>query len=124
MERTASCACGQLTARCQGDPAKVSLCHCLACQRRTGAPFGVAAFFGREAVTVEGRTRRYARPSDSGHEVTFHFCPDCGSTIYWEPHRMPGLIAVASGAFADPSFPPPTQQAYGEHRHTWVGLAI
>jgi len=47
--------------------------------------------------------------SDSGQPVTFHFCAVCGSTVYWEPHRKPEMIAVAVGAFADPAFPPPLQ---------------
>jgi hypothetical protein len=34
--RMASCSCGQLTAVATGDPIRVSVCHCLACQRRTG----------------------------------------------------------------------------------------
>src|SRR3546814_5793244 len=36
MERDASCHCGKLILRCRGEPAKVSLCHCMDCQRRTG----------------------------------------------------------------------------------------
>lgn len=119
MKRTASCACGSLRVTCSGEPRKVSLCHCLACQKRTGSVFGIAAFFDRDAVTVEGDARAYMRPSDSGHAVVFHFCPDCGSTVYWEPARMPDLVAV--GSFADPAFPAPTQAVYTEFRHPWVG---
>jgi hypothetical protein len=118
--RTASCACGQLRVACLGEPRKVSLCHCLDCQRRTGSTYGVAAFFPREDVSAEGRSSTYRRPSDSGFWVTFHFCPECGSTVYWEPERKPEAIAVAIGAFADPSFPPPTQSVWNERRHPWV----
>jgi hypothetical protein len=39
MRRTATCACGQLQIVCTGEPMKVSACHCLECQRRTGSPF-------------------------------------------------------------------------------------
>ena len=35
--RIASCSCGALTARCAGDPVRVSVCHCLACQIYTDA---------------------------------------------------------------------------------------
>lgn len=98
----------------------MSLCHCLACQRRTGSPYGIAAFFDRADVAVGGTGTRYVRPSDSGFPVTFHFCPTCGSTVYWEPERRPDWIAVAVGAFADPGFPAPTQAVYAEHRHPWV----
>ena len=119
-ERTASCACGQLRVICQGEPQKVSLCHCLECQRRTGSTYGIAAFFPRALVGVQGRASTYERPSDSGFTVAFHFCPHCGSTVFWEPRRKPDAVAVAVGAFADPGFPAPTQSAWTEHRHPWV----
>jgi hypothetical protein len=32
--------------------------------------------------------------------VTFHFCPNCGSSVFWEPSRIPEAIAVAVGCFA------------------------
>lgn len=120
IERTASCACGQLTATCRGEPAKVSLCHCPACQRRTGGPFGVAAFFPREAVATAGEARVYRRPSDSGFDVVHRFCPSCGSTVWWEAMRMPDRVAVALGAFADPDFPGPSQAVNGAARHRWL----
>jgi hypothetical protein len=118
--RTASCACGQLRVACIGEPQKISLCHCLDCQKRTGSTYGIAAFFHRQDVKAEGRTSTYKRASDSGHAVTFHFCPDCGSTVFWEPDRKPEAVAVAVGSFADPTFPAPTQSVWNERRHPWV----
>jgi hypothetical protein len=120
MERIASCACGGLRAICSGEPAKVSLCHCDACKRRTGSAFGIAAFFSRGAVRIEGPSRRYTRPSDSGFDVAHHFCPDCGATVCWEPARKPDMIAVALGAFADRDFPAPTQAVYETFRYPWL----
>lgn len=119
-ERTAACACGQLRVACRGEPMKVSLCHCQACQRRTGGPFGVAAFFPPNAVAVSGRMREFRRGSDSGFDLIFRFCPDCGSTVWWESLRVTDRVAVAMGAFADPDFPAPTQAVWNEHRHTWL----
>ncbi|MCC2609140.1 GFA family protein [Neorhizobium petrolearium] len=120
MERIATCACGKLQAICEGEPAKVSLCHCLECQRRTGSTYGIAAFFARSRVHIEGVSKTYARPSDSGFPVNLHFCPDCGSTVFWEPQRKPDAIAIGVGSFADPQFPAPSQAVYDQHRHPWV----
>ena len=55
----AACVCEQLTVSCSGDPAQVTLCHCLACQRRTGSTYGIAAFYPApsQAVYVEHRHR-------------------------------------------------------------------
>jgi hypothetical protein len=118
--RVATCACGQLQVTCRGEPRKVSLCHCLDCQKRTGSAYGIAAFYLRENVDAEGDARTFRRPADSGFAVSFHFCPECGSNVYWEPERLPDMIAVAVGLFADPTFPPPTQSVWTERRHAWV----
>jgi hypothetical protein len=118
--RTATCACGQLRVTCTGEPVKVSLCHCLECQKPTGSTYGVAAFFARSQIQADGTVRMYRRGSDSGFAVTFNFCPDCGSTVFWEHERKPNEVAVAVGSFVDPDFPAPTQSAHDERRHGWV----
>ena len=121
--RRASCSCGQLTLRCEGEPVRVSMCHCLACQQRTGSAFGVQARFAREQVhAIEGRATRFVRVGDSGGNATFHFCPTCGATVYWELDGMPGFVAVAVGAFADPGFPSPTFSVYEDRCHPWVAM--
>ena len=122
-ERFASCACGTLAVRCEGEPRKVSMCHCSDCQRRTGSLFSVAAFFDRDAVRlVRGMTQSFTRRGVSGKRVAFHFCPDCGSSVFWEPERLPHLIGVAVGAFADPSFPMPEQAVFVSEKHDWLAL--
>ncbi len=118
--RTASCSCGQLKVSCDGDPVRVSMCHCLACQRRSGSVFAVTARWPAERVTTEGRANEWRRTGDEGSTATFRFCPTCGATVYWESDGIPGMIAVAVGAFADPTFPPPTVSVYGERRHAWT----
>jgi hypothetical protein len=120
--QTAACSCGQLRAICEGAPMRVSLCHCLECQKRTGSLFGVAARFQRERVTIEGRSTTYRRNSDDGNWVDFRFCPDCGSTVWWGLEKQPGVIAVAVGAFADPDFPMPARSVYQNRRHRWLEL--
>jgi len=122
--RTAACACGQLRLTCEGEPQRVSLCHCLDCQRRTGSAFGVAAFFARTAVTTEGRAQTTRRLADSGRGLTFHFCPDCGGTVFWEPDFRPDSLAVAVGAFADPSFPMPDKAVFEARAHPWVTISF
>jgi hypothetical protein len=120
--RRATCSCGQLALTTRGDPLRISICHCLACQRRTGSAFGVQARFPRGEVAIEGRSTRYVRTADSGNHATFHFCPECGSTVYYELEQVPDAIAVPVGAFADPTFPPPRVSIYEARQHAWVGL--
>ncbi len=118
--RTGSCCCGQLNVHCSGEPALVSLCHCKACQRRTGSTYGIAVFFDADRVSIEGDCATYIREGASGQKVRFQFCPNCGSTVFWEPEKKPGIVAVAYGAFADPDLPVPDQETFTENRAHWV----
>ena len=122
--REASCHCGQLRLTVDGEPFAVSICNCLACQRRTGSAFGMQAGFKADRVTVEGRYSDYARVSDETDrkEHVFHFCPDCGSQVFYTEPTEPDLVVVSVGAFADPTFPPPTESGYDSRRHPWIGL--
>ena len=75
-ERRASCSCGQLQAVVTGDPVRVSICHCLACQRRTGSSYGYQARFPAQSVTISGRFKQFIRHSDEDAEIRrFNFCP-------------------------------------------------
>lgn len=118
--RCAQCSFGQLCVKCDGHPVKVSICHGDDCRRRTGSAFGLSAFFLSDRVEVEGESKLFSRNSDSGSRVMFHFCPSCGSTVYWEPARKPDMIGVAVGAFADASFPMPDQSVWDDKRHAWI----
>lgn len=118
--RRASCCCGQLAVTCEGEPVRVGVCHCLACQQRTGSIFGVQARFSRDKVTHEGRAREYVRVGDDGCRLTFRFCPECGSTVWYTIDADPDLVGVPVGGFADPAFPPPTYSVYENRRHPWA----
>jgi hypothetical protein len=103
---------------------RVSVCHCLACQRRTGSAFGVQARFPSDRVRVSGRAREYVRISDAGEARTFSFCPDCGATVYYVLSTAPDLVAVPVGALADPSFPAPQFSVWEARKHPWVSLPV
>lgn len=121
--RHAACSCGQLRVACEGDPVRISVCHCLACQRRTGSVFGAQVRFPRDRVTIDGRATAWSRVADSGNSLTFHFCPVCGATVYYVQREAPDIVAVPMGAFADPSFPPPRHSVYEQRRHAWVEIS-
>jgi hypothetical protein len=120
--RHAACNCGQLSVTCEGEPVRISVCHCLECQRRTGSVFSVQARFNRDRVKVRGNAIQYARVADSGNRLTFNFCPVCGSTVYWKSEAAPDLIAVAVGAFADQTFPAPDYSVWERNRHAWAAM--
>ena len=118
--RLASCSCGQLTAQVVGEPVRISICHCLACQRRTGSVFGEQARFPRENVSISGVSTEYVRVGDEGSRIRFHFCPSCGSTVYYGSDGLEAYLAIPVGAFADTSFPSPGVSVYESRMHRWI----
>jgi hypothetical protein len=122
-ERTASCSCGQLTVQISGEPVRVSICHCLACQRRTGSVFSEQARFKREGIKkISGISTTFVRVGDEGSELSFRFCPTCGATVYYTINVDPELVAIPVGAFADPKFQTPTRSVYESRKHGWVNV--
>jgi len=122
MSRLASCSCGQLSVEVEGDPIRVSVCHCLACQRRTGSAFGAQARWPAANATIRGTSTRWVRTTDAGNQIAFHFCPTCGATVHYTVTTAPDVIAMPVGAFADPSFPAPTSSHFDQRKHPWVRL--
>jgi hypothetical protein len=122
MAREATCSCGQLRVSVEGDPVRISVCHCLACKRRTGSAFGYQARFPAEGFQVEGAYKEFVRLSDEGEERRLSFCPECGSTVFYTLGAQPGVVAIPVGGFADPDFPPPWVSVYESRRHAWVQM--
>ncbi|MBN8806737.1 MAG: GFA family protein [Sphingomonas sp.] len=122
VTRTATCFCGQLSLTCVGDPVRISVCHCRDCKRRSGSAFAAQARFPAEQVTVTGRSKTWSRVSDEGNASDFHFCPECGTTLWYNARPHHDLYAVPIGTFADPSFPPPEYSVYESRKHDWVEI--
>jgi hypothetical protein len=85
--------------------------------------FGVFAFYKKEHVRAAGPSNIYVRDGQEGRKVRMHFCPTCGTTVFWEADLRPDHIGVAVGAFNDANFPPPTLSVYEESKHGWVAFA-
>ena len=125
--RTASCRCGQLTATVTGEPVRVSVCHCLNCKKRSGSAFAVQARWPRDQVRIEGGSKSFVKAGDSGNRATFHFCPECGSDVYYEAEarvddQFNDLVAIPVGAFDDPLFASPDYSVYESRKHAWVEI--
>jgi hypothetical protein len=105
-----------------GEPQGIGLCHCLACQQRTGSVFAALAGF-LAPYEVFGNATEFVRTGDHGARFRFRFCPICGSNVFHtEEGPESDWVAVAIGAFADPDFPPPKDSVYDCRRHPWVKL--
>ncbi len=122
ITRTASCRCGQLTAVCRGEPVRVSVCHCLNCQKRSGSAFAAQARWLDAHVEIHGCTKIWSDRGDSGNLATFQFCPACGSTVAYQLESMPGVTAIAMGAFAGTPLPAPEYSVYETRKWPWIEI--
>jgi len=118
----ASCSCGQLALVYEGEITRTSICHCFACQKRTGSVFGVQTRLEKVKVKITGQTTKFDRPTDEGDYVHFYFCPFCGATVYWEIDDFPDSVSVPAGAFDNRDLPAPVFSVYEDHMRSWVIL--
>lgn len=118
----ARCQCGQLSVECDGDPVRVSVCHCHDCQRRSGSAFAAQIRFPSDKVRISGDHAHWTRIGDSGGKAVHHFCPVCGSTLFYELDSMPGTRAIAMGGFAGQALPAPWVSVYEERKADWVEI--
>jgi hypothetical protein len=122
------CVCGSVRYRAVGAPARITICHCTWCQRRTGSAFGVAAVFQAEQIEATGsQPKIYRHVSDeSGRWLDLHFCPNCGTNIGLTLEWVPGIFGVDGGTFDEPSWLDPerfdVRYVYRRSAQTWSSV--
>ena len=121
-QRIASCACGSLNAVATAEPLRVAICHCNDCRARTGSAFSWNARFAADAIRLSGESRSFARTGDEGSVITYHFCPNCGVTVWYENDQSDG-IAIPVGTFAPGDLPVPQVSVYDDRKPEWIDLA-
>ena len=119
----ASCQCGQLVATVPGPTVEVVACHCLACQKRSGSPFGEAAYWPYDEVEITGSARQFDRPTDLGGVFSQFFCPDCGTTVFMRGTKNPTVTGIPIGLFDEPHVMQPIRSVYEDRRHPWVEIS-
>jgi hypothetical protein len=118
----AECQCGALSIELPGPTLAVVACHCVACQRRSGSPFAVLAYYPADQLKIAGDAKRFERPTDQGNLFETYFCPECGSTVYAKASKHPTMIGVAIGAIADPDFQAPVRSVWEQSKHKWISV--
>ena len=118
----AECQCGRLSVDLPRSAAATAACHCIYCQRRTGSPFGVCAYYPADQITINGKAKRFERPTANGGLVEWFFCPECGSSVCGTMSNQPTIAVVPVGAIADPDFQAPQISAWEQSMHRWVTM--
>lgn len=101
---TGGCQCGAIRFRVDADLKDSSICHCRMCQKAFGAYYApLVSVRGTDFIWTRGEPNRF----QSSDVVKRGFCADCGTPLTYE---APDGMAVAAGAFDDPSAFPPSMQ--------------
>ena len=118
----ASCQCGQLSATVPGPTIAVVACHCLACQKRSGSPFGGAAYYPHDQVGVFGEARQFTRPTATGGTFDQFFCPTCGTTVTMRGTKNPDVTGIPIGLFDEAHSMRPVRSVWEDRRHDWIEI--
>lgn len=98
MKVTASCHCGAIAYEAQIDPARVTICHCLDCQKLTGSAYRVSVGTDRDRFTLlQGSPSTYVKTAASGARRAQVFCGDCGSPLFTYDVDHPGRLGLRVG---------------------------
>ncbi|MEE2803709.1 MAG: GFA family protein [Pseudomonadota bacterium] len=99
------CLCGEVRFQAIGEPEVAAVCHCRYCQLRTGSAFGISIYLKSENLKISSaRLKSYTFTSESGKVLTYKFCDNCGTTLFWDVELFPGLIGTAGGSYDPPTF--------------------
>jgi hypothetical protein len=84
----------------------------------------MSSYFRKSAVIrATGSTAVYAfHHQAQNHDQERHFCPKCGTTLFWYVSTLPDLVGVAGGCFGDPGLPEPSASYSHAKKYPWLTL--
>lgn len=95
------CACGAIRYVCAQAPVAMLNCHCLDCQRSSGAPFASGVVVAASAVQVAGTPTKHTVQSGSGRLATRSFCGACGTPLLTSSGTNPEFISIRFASLDD-----------------------
>jgi hypothetical protein len=108
---TGQCHCGQAKYTVAGNIAGQSYCDCKGCQKASGTLKTPFVTFSQKDFSTTGKIATFR--SDSGVKCdangTWHFCPTCGTHLFWKPHKG-HTIDIFAGTLDDTSLFKPDEK--------------
>lgn len=112
------CLCGGVRYRLHAEPSELSDCHCLDCQRASGAPFVTWGSVGKEEIELlSGELRKV---NHAGRLRTFAAC--CGTPLFFQDDETSASIDVTIASLDEPQSYAPEVAIWTEDRLPWVEL--
>ncbi|EIZ80912.1 hypothetical protein WSK_0304 [Novosphingobium sp. Rr 2-17] len=118
MKLEGGCHCGAVRYVVTGEPAHVAFCHCTDCRKSAGAPvMAWAAFAAADFALTTGAPSVYS----SNGDAIRHFCPTCGSGLYYTNAAvLPGLVDIQIATLDNPDALTPQAHIQTAERIGWM----
>jgi hypothetical protein len=114
------CHCGLIGFELTSDLKEVYFCNCRDCQILSGSSHHLLGVVDRGAILVNSEQLvNYKNPTDSGHEMTRHFCPKCSTPIYIESSRFKEIQMVLISTLDDPTEMEPSFEIWTKSKYVW-----
>lgn len=118
MTITGGCHCGAIRYEVEGDAMNHALCHCIDCRRHSGAPMVGWTMYRQSEVKVTKGSPKIYKSSPDGRR---HFCPDCGTGLFYiNDVMLPGIIDIQSATYDDPNAVPAQAHIQVADRIGWM----
>lgn len=121
MTLQGGCHCGGVRYEVEGNAITHALCHCKDCRRHAGAPMVGWTMYPNAALKVTKGTPKIYTSSKDGRR---HFCPDCGTGLFYVNEVMlPGIMDIQSATYDDPDAVPARAHIQVAERICWMETA-
>lgn len=112
------CHCGAIRYQVSGEALTHAICHCTDCRRCAGAPMVAWTMYASDAVKLtKGKPKTY-HSSENGRR---HFCPDCGTGLFYTNALvLPGITDIQSATYDNPDAVPPRAHIQVAERIGWM----
>jgi len=97
------CLCGAIRYEVIGEPVIVAHCHCVDCQKASGAGHSTGAMYSLDKFSLTGKVSEYIVTSNNSTEVSRVFCPTCGSSLFGKNTGSPDYVTISLGTLDDAS---------------------
>ena len=123
MTFTGGCQCGAVRYTITAERLAGYACHCRECQKQSASAFGVSVPVFEENFALEGETRVWSRPTDSGNITDCHFCPTCGSRLYHSGREGREWVTVKGGSLDEPDTVEFVAHIWTKRSMPWITLS-
>lgn len=121
MKRNGSCSCGNIKFSVDGDPFNSVFCYCKECQIASGSDKFYGVWYKPNQLHIsQGEVSNFKRLGDSGGELVYKFCPNCGTVIAGESSY--GMVTIAGSTLDNTQGIEPKMAIYTKSAPSWAIL--